>query len=111
MTTCRCGREVTKVEIRVVQRCSHGHFVSSEIAPAMLAAAAGPEPQTPGQQRAFNGKAGKLDRLRGVAAGTTKREALAMASVSSSTELDAARMSSVLDFLEDEIAKFEAAAA
>ena len=100
---CTCGQPVTKVEVRVVQRCARGHFVTSAVAPAVLAAP-GPEPQTPGQQRAFNGKAGQLDRLRGLAAGTTKRATLERHGVSSSTEFDAARMSAVLDELEDEIA-------
>jgi hypothetical protein len=104
-TECSCGQPVTKVEVRVVQRCRRGHFVSSQIAPAVLATAPMSEPQTPGQQRAFNGKAGQLDRLRGVAAGTTKAETLARHGVSSSTAFDAARMSAVLDELEDEIAR------
>jgi hypothetical protein len=105
---CSCGKPVTKVEVRVVQRCARGHFVTSQIAPAVLANAPMSEPQTPGQQRAFNGKCGTLDRARGVAAGTTKQEVLSRHGVSSSTEFDAARMSAVLDELEDEIATLAA---
>jgi hypothetical protein len=106
MTLCKCGHEVTRVEVRVVQRCSRGHFVTSGAAPAILAAA-GPQPHTPGQQRAFHAKCNAIDKARELKLGTTKARVLHEAGHASSTELDSLAMSATLDALELELAGLE----
>jgi hypothetical protein len=105
---CSCGAEVTKAEIRVVERCARGHFVTSSVAPMHIdRAKVAPKPITPGQRRAFNGKSSILDALMGVPPGTTKRRKLGELGVDSTTLLTETQASDLLDELEGELDKAE----
>jgi hypothetical protein len=98
-TACKCGEPISRVEVRVVQRCTRGHYVTSSVAPAILKAA-GPEPASAGQLRAFHAKCGTLDKKRDLPTGTTKQQLLVEGGWASSRDIDSLRMTDVLDRLD-----------
>jgi hypothetical protein len=104
---CRCGAEVTRSEIRVISRCSHGHFVASSVAPAVVAPRVVTEPVNAPQLRALHAKANRLDTLKELPTGTSKRAALALIDVESASELSSDDASRVLDWLQAAIEEAE----
>jgi hypothetical protein len=104
---CSCGRPVTRVEVRIVKRCSRGHFVTSDVATAagLLERASRPEPQTPGQQRAFHAKCNAIDKRDGLTLGETKKRLLAELGLDSSSQLDSDQMTDVLNRLEADLSR------
>jgi hypothetical protein len=103
---CSCGCKVKTVEVRVVQRCTKGHFVTSGAESAVLAAA-GPEPVSPGQLRAFHAKTDALDRGHGHRLGTAKARWLQALGKSSAGELTSNEMTGLLDDLQRAVNELE----
>ena len=102
---CKCGRDVGRVEVRVVQRCERGHYVSSDVAPAILTTAGEPEMASSGQVRAFHAKCTVIDRMHDQRIGTAKAQMLQKADLTSTSEFNATDMTELLDRLEEVIAR------
>jgi hypothetical protein len=96
---CKCGRKVTRTEIRIVRRCARGHIVGSEIQPAVVRHEIPVELANPQQIAAFHARCEQLDRLTGVKAGTSKAAVKAEFGVDSTLDLSATKMSGALDWL------------
>ena len=99
MTTCKCGKPVSVIELRVVQRCAAGHFISSDVAPAILKEGV-PEKATSGQIRAVHAKCTAVDNLLEQRVGTKKAQLLASVELESASDLTSATATKLLDELE-----------
>jgi hypothetical protein len=103
MAECKCGSRVVRQEIRVVQRCAHGHYVASGVAAAVVDPDFAADPMVPGQRRAFHGKTDTLDLFTGAKPGSWKQRALAHAGATSTKELTSTAASDLLDWLEEHL--------
>jgi hypothetical protein len=100
---CGCGCPVGRVEVRVISRCTRGHWVKNGTAAAVLEAAAAPEPISPGQIRALNAKWNALDKAKPLDGMTWKQHTLDQGGVSSTKDLTSTGASELLDWLEREL--------
>lgn len=110
MNECKCGAPIVSAQVRVVTRCQKGHLGSSDVSPTSIGVEKVHEPVTDGQLRAFNGKAGALDKLNKAEPGTAKKLALAEVGVTSTKDLNAGQLSGVLDRMEEQLEQLRATA-